>query len=89
MPTECHLPWTSGSRDHTGGGDSGKKGKDSDKAEKDAARKVKLKYSCPACSLNVWGRAGLRLRCDDCNEQLRTVDAPAADERADPVQKAA
>src|SRR6185437_2771166 len=31
------------------------------------AKKVKSKYSCNECRLNVWGRPNLQLRCDDCN----------------------
>jgi hypothetical protein len=77
MPAECQLPWTSGSDEDAVGGKGNDKAK-KDKAKKDAARKVKLKYSCPSCELNVWGRAGLHLRCDDCDEQLVTADAAAA-----------
>lgn len=33
------------------------------------------KYTCPECSLNVWGKPGLRLRCEDCDRLLE----PAAD----------
>ena len=32
-----------------------------------AAKKVKSKYTCNECKLNVWGRPNLQLRCDDCN----------------------
>jgi predicted SprT family Zn-dependent metalloprotease len=78
MPAECQLPWTCGI-------DEDARGK---KVKKEAARKVKVKYSCPACELNVWGRAGLHLRCDDCDQELETEDA-AVDECAAPVRKAA
>jgi hypothetical protein len=30
-------------------------------------RSNRNKYSCPECSLNVWGKPGLRLMCVDCN----------------------
>ena len=79
MPTNCHLPWTCGIDDEG----RGKKGK------KEAARKVKVKYSCPACELNVWGRRGIRLRCEDCDETLVAADDAAVDECADPIRKAA
>jgi len=81
MPVECHLPWTCGIDDEVrdGGDRKGKK----EKKEKDAARKVKLKYSCRSCELNVWGRAGLHLRCDDCDEELVTgVDGAAVNDYA-------
>jgi predicted SprT family Zn-dependent metalloprotease len=35
-----------------------------------AEKKVKAKYSCQYCGINVWGKCGLRLRCDDCDEGL-------------------
>lgn len=35
-----------------------------------AAGKNKIKYSCPGCGCNAWGKAGLRIRCEDCNCRL-------------------
>lgn len=32
-----------------------------------AAKKIKVKYTCDECDINVWGRGGLKLRCDECN----------------------
>lgn len=32
--------------------------------------KDKVKYTCPGCGINVWGKPGLKLRCDDCNQPL-------------------
>jgi len=87
MPTECHLPWTCGIDDEARGDVEKKKAK---KAKKEAARKVKVKYSCPDCELNVWGRGGLRLRCEDCDEELVTADGAAVGEcAAASVRKAA
>jgi predicted SprT family Zn-dependent metalloprotease len=86
MPAECHLPWTCGVDDEARGTGGDKKAK---KAKKEAARKVKVKYSCPGCELNVWGRGGLRLRCEDCDEELVATDGAAVDECAAPVRKAA
>lgn len=36
--------------------------------------KNKIKYTCPGCRCNVWGKRALRIRCDECNEPL----APSA-----------
>ena len=69
MPSACQLPWTCGIEEG--------RGKKAKKAKKEAARKVKVKYSCPECEANVWGRAGLHLHCDDCDEELETADAAA------------
>jgi hypothetical protein len=30
-------------------------------------RSNRSKYSCPSCSLNVWGKPGLRIACMDCS----------------------
>lgn len=30
----------------------------------------KTKYSCPSCGVNVWGKDGLNLICEDCGEKL-------------------
>jgi len=32
--------------------------------------KSKLKYSCPTCDLNVWGKPDLNISCGDCDESL-------------------
>jgi hypothetical protein len=36
-------------------------------------RSGRVKYSCPACGCNVWGKPSLNISCDDCNQQLRIV----------------
>ena len=35
-----------------------------------AARSIptKTKYRCPSCSSNIWGKPGLSVRCEPCNE---------------------
>jgi len=32
-----------------------------------AKKKVKIRYSCPICYTNVWGKPNIHIRCDDCN----------------------
>jgi predicted SprT family Zn-dependent metalloprotease len=91
MPAGCQLPWMCGVDEDAIEGKGKGKGKSKGK-EKEAKRKLKLKYSCPGCELNVWGRAGLHLRCDDCDEELVAAGADAgevADERAATVGLAA
>ena len=36
-------------------------------------KKVKIKYSCSGCHLNVWGKANLALRCDNCDIALKSL----------------
>lgn len=30
-------------------------------------KKTKIKYTCPACEINVWGKPELNIRCGDCD----------------------
>lgn len=38
--------------------------------QKAGNRSNRSKYSCPSCSLNVWGKPGLRVICGDCGKSL-------------------
>lgn len=38
-----------------------------------AERKVKVKYHCSICKANVWGKSGLSIRCEECNNRLTTI----------------
>ncbi|MCC6749986.1 MAG: SprT-like domain-containing protein [Deltaproteobacteria bacterium] len=49
MPREILLPWASGSAAAAPGPTT--------------KNKLKLKYSCPVCRTNVWGKPGLQLVC--------------------------
>jgi len=88
MPAECQLPWTAVDRDRDNDGDDGEsvegvaKPDEADEAKKTAARKVKVKYSCPDCELNVWGKPGLNLHCNECDEDLVAEGSDAVSERA-------
>jgi len=33
----------------------------------------KIKYSCPSCDLNIWGKPGINIQCGECNERLEEV----------------
>lgn len=33
--------------------------------------KNKVKYTCSGCGCNVWGKQGLRIKCEDCDCRLR------------------
>ncbi|MEN8131703.1 MAG: SprT-like domain-containing protein [Pseudomonadota bacterium] len=50
-----------------------------------ARQKVKIRYSCPECQTNVWGKPGLKLNCGECGSSYTAsmpVDAlsPSQDE---------
>lgn len=79
MPSEYLLPWSCGVDEAaigkaTGGAATGGAG-GTQTGKGPAKLKVsKLKYTCPTCKVNVWGKPGLRVRCDDCDQQLRCAD---------------
>jgi hypothetical protein len=53
MPRDCLLPWLSGAPVKASGPDP-----------KD---KNKVKYTCPGCAANVWGKPDLSIICGDCH----------------------
>jgi hypothetical protein len=72
MPAAYLLPWTCGiDEDALGKGKGRPRRKES-----------KRKYTCPHCTVNVWGKPGLHVRCDDCGVAL-VPDADDADDASD------
>lgn len=55
LPAAARLPWQCG--ETTAG-----------KRPRVVSPKNKVKYSCPGCSANVWGKPELNLICADCRE---------------------
>lgn len=37
-------------------------------------KKTKVKYTCPGCAINVWGKGALAISCDDCQLTLLAVE---------------
>jgi SprT-like family len=54
MPADYLLPWSCEEPEEGTG--------------KTTTRRNKLKYTCPACEANVWGKPGLAVICGDCDE---------------------
>lgn len=63
MPELYALPWTTGAALELAA-----------KPEKEKA-KNKLKYTCPGCAANVWGKAELRIVCGECDEPFERAEA--------------
>ena len=63
MPRDCLLPWQSW--EPTTGGTA-----------KSPASKIK--YTCPSCGTNVWGKPGLRVRCEECDVAMTMITLEAA-----------
>ena len=38
------------------------------------ANRNKTKYCCPGCDANVWGKPGLRIRCERCDRRFRMME---------------
>lgn len=68
MPTDIKLPWLCFEGGAGGAGGKGGKGGKGGGAGKRGASKVK--FSCPACGANAWGKPSLHLTCGDCNEEM-------------------
>jgi len=62
MPDAYRLPWTCGIDEDALGKGKGK--------AKPRRKESKRKYTCPHCAVNVWGKPGLHVRCDDCGVAL-------------------
>lgn len=39
-------------------------------------KKDKIKYTCPDCGVNAWGKPGLHLICGECQQRLLSDDEP-------------
>ncbi len=63
MPDAIRLPWA------TGGGLEADKAK----PEKEKQRN-KIKYTCPGCEANCWGKPGLNVICGECSQTFEEVD---------------
>lgn len=65
MPAACQLPWTSFELEKS----------------KSKRKASKVKFTCPTCSVNAWGKPALSLMCGECEEHM--VPELADDEDAD------
>ena len=39
-----------------------------------AAKKSKVRYTCPGCLTNVWGKPELNIYCGDCDSTMEEAD---------------
>lgn len=67
MPKKISLPWRSGTDT---GDDEQKKAK-----KKKAKARNKVKYTCPGCATNVWGKPGLLIVCGECDVEFILLEA--------------
>ncbi|MCC6808572.1 MAG: SprT-like domain-containing protein [Deltaproteobacteria bacterium] len=74
LPTEALLPWTCAERRlrTSPAGGSGAEG-DGPEGEEPKKTRNKLKFTCPACGANAWGKPGLLLLCVDDHEPMPLV----------------
>lgn len=65
-PKMAETKVTAGGSESEGDGEGG----DSEPKSKSG---VKVKYSC-SCGYNVWGKSGLKINCDDCEESFKEAE---------------
>ncbi len=41
--------------------------------DSDADKKVKSKYTCPSCAVNLWGKRGIRIQCLNCETEFEEL----------------
>jgi hypothetical protein len=83
MPPELGLPWRSwgpsaierlrrvvGGAGGEPGGEPDPEGGDPTSAPAPRLDPSKVKYTCPGCAINTWGKEGLRIGCLDCGLPL-------------------
>ncbi len=64
MPKSVRLPWVTGSVLCTA----------KEAPEQESKPRNKIKYTCPKCEANVWGKTGLAILCGDCDERFKEQD---------------
>jgi predicted SprT family Zn-dependent metalloprotease len=67
MPETVRLPWVTGAN-------LTKAVPGSEKEKKQKARN-KIKYTCPACDANVWGKPDMKIVCGECEEGYEPQDS--------------
>ena len=72
MPKEYILPFTSieSTFEQIMKGRSNSQG---DKEPLPPKKKNKVKYTCPSCSMNVWGKPDLNINCGECDQRLESI----------------
>jgi hypothetical protein len=73
MPAECLLPWTC---EELGGG-------------KKKPMRSKVKFTCPGCEANAWGKPGLLLRCGECDLPMASEEDDEGEGESDEAGQAA
>jgi hypothetical protein len=68
MPQENHLPWLCSESDEG-------------PAKKKPRPASKVKFTCPECGCNAWGKPNLRLVCGDCDEEMEDNGATDGEEK--------
>lgn len=70
MPKGCRLPWLCSERK---GIVEGAAGTDDDGAEPKKPSS-KVKFTCPTCRCNAWGKPSLKLICGECEEDMEAEE---------------
>ena len=55
-------------------------------ASRSLDRSNRVKYSCPSCELNLWGKPGIRVACVLCGVEFEANAMPAEDAQETPLR---
>jgi predicted SprT family Zn-dependent metalloprotease len=86
LPSAALLPWScveahvGNPRKDDGEGKNGEEGEGEERAPKS---RNKVKFTCPVCECNAWGKPGLRLLCDNGHAPARLTSDADEDEDED------
>lgn len=45
-----------------------------DELEEPVTKKTKIRYTCTSCSINLWGKPGLSISCNNCEQDLEEFE---------------
>lgn len=68
MPDSIKLPWAAGTGIEPGP-------KEPKEGEKEPKSRNKVKYTCPGCKANCWGKPDLNVRCGECDEAFTASES--------------
>lgn len=72
MPAAIALPWTTRPEGLPGASET-ETDEEGEEAAAEAKKKLKVKYTCPKCGCNVWGKPGLKISCEECEESFEEI----------------
>lgn len=70
LPENLKLPWVANERIKKSAQEPGEN--DGTGVKEEQKKKNKIKYTCPGCGINVWGKPDLDIYCKSCEKNLES-----------------